>query len=146
MNKEFLNGSLVFTADDGSTLTFSVHPETREAWKSEAEAMAYPVDTSKFAFSPPPKPAEPPTVSPVEFKLLFTSAERIKLKELRPTDPILDDFWSIVDDPRATQIRLGLTSTQQGVGHAIQQLVAAGTIAAEDEATRIEEILSGVMQ
>ncbi|MEI4262781.1 hypothetical protein [Roseovarius sp. D0-M9] len=97
-----------------------------------------------------PVPTEPeperPAVSPVEFKLLFTSAERVKLKELRATDPILDDFWSIVDDPRATQIRLSLSSTQQGVGYAVQELVTAGTVASADADTRIAEILSGTMQ
>jgi len=110
--------------------------------KSDADTIRDAYLTNANAPTPPPRPK----VSPVEFKLLFTSAERVKLKELRATDPILDDFWSIVDDPRATQIRLGLTSTQQGVAYAISLLVAAGVVDAADEASRVSEVLSGTLQ
>ncbi len=86
-----------------------------------------------------PVPPEPvyPKVSPVEFKLLFTSAERIAIKAAKETDPILEDFFEIVEDPRLTQVDLGLTSTQQ----AIQYLAGIGIIAQD----RISIILSGVV-
>ena len=83
------------------------------------------------------------SVSPVEFKLLFTSQERIGIRTLKATDPIIEDFWDIVDDPRLTQVNLGLQSTINGVSYAVQQLVVEGIINAEDAQTRISEILSG---
>lgn len=111
-------------------------------FKLKEDADSVRSDLFSIAVAAPERPA----VSPVEFKLLFTSAERIKLAELRPTDPILDDFWGLVDDPRTTTVRLSLSSTQQGVGYVIEQLVIAGIIAEADAATRMEQILSGEMQ
>ena len=96
-------------------------------------------------------PVEPevvyPVFSPVEFKLLFTSAERIKLGELRATDPILDDFFSILDDPRLTEVRLDRPSVQQGVEYSMSVLITAGVIADQAMADqRKSEILAGVAQ
>lgn len=136
------------TREDGAFFVLGSHnPETLSLWKSEDEIRSTVKKLSSIekVWQFPTQP-ELPTVSPVEFKLLFTSAERVKLKELRSTDPILDDFWSIVDDPRATQVRLGLTSTQQGVAYAVSLLVAAGTVDPTDEAARIASILSGTLQ
>ena len=79
-----------------------------------------------------------PKVSPVEFKLLFTSAERIAIKAARETDPIVDDFYSIVDDPRLTEVDLSLTSTQS----AIEYLIAQNLI----QADRKFSILNGELQ
>ena len=39
-------------------------------------------------------------VSPVQYKLLFTSQERIAIRVERETDPVIDDFFDIIDDPR----------------------------------------------
>jgi hypothetical protein len=74
----------------------------------------------------PPSPAEPfaptpPKVSPVEFKLLFTSAERLAIKAARATDPVVDDFFDIVDDPRLTEVDLALQSTQNGLAYLVNQ-------------------------
>lgn len=87
---------------------------------------------------PEPQAATRPIVSPIEFKLLFTSAERIAIQTARATDPIIDDFYDILDDPRLTEVNLGLTSTQNGVGYLAMQ----GLIAPE----RVAEILAGVAQ
>lgn len=101
-------------------------------------------------WSAPPAPAAPepeaPKVSPIEFKLLWKPTERVNLRTLRETDPILADFWELVEDPRMTQVDLGLTSTQQAVTYAVRKLVENGTIAAADEATRVAEILAGQQQ
>ena len=83
---------------------------------------------------PEPVPLHP-KVSTVEFKLLFTSQERIKIKAAKETDPVLADFFEIVEDPRLTQVDLGLASTQG----AIQYLAGQGLI---DQA-RVNEILLG---
>jgi len=86
--------------------------------------------------APAPVPAAAPKVSPVEFKLLFTAPERVAIKA--STDPIVQDFFSIIDDPRLTYVDLGLVSTQEAVGYlAMEGLIAEA---------RIQAILSGVVQ
>ena len=84
----------------------------------------------------PEPPAQPALkVSPVEFKLLFTSPERVAIKAARQTDPIVDDFFSIVEDPRLTHVDLGLSSTADGLAY----LVSQNLLTAERRA----QILSG---
>lgn len=90
--------------------------------------------------APAPQP-EPipvyPKVTPVEFKMLFASAERIAIKEARVTDPVIDDYFDIVEDPRLQVVDLGLHSVQEG----IQYLQAIG-ILTED---RVSQILAGTI-
>ena len=87
---------------------------------------------------PTPAPTESPKVSPVEFKLLFTPQERVTIKAARDTDPVIDDFYDIVADPRLTHVDLGLKSTKDALAY----MVNIGLIAAE----RQDEILAGKMQ
>lgn len=88
-----------------------------------------------------PEPVVQPvavTVSPIEFKLLFTWQERIAIKTARATDPVIDDFYDIVEDPRLTHVNLSLNSTQQAIGYlATKELIAP---------ERVAQILSGVVQ
>lgn len=85
-----------------------------------------------------PEPVEPevvqPTVSPVEFKLLFSSQERIAIKT--SNDPIVQDFFELVNDPRLTQVNLALKSTQD----ALDYMTAVGLLAVG----RKDEIVTGV--
>lgn len=60
-------------------------------------------------------------VSPVEFKLLFTPQERMALRAARATDPVLDDFYDIAEDPRLTHIDLGLQDTKDAIGYMVLQ-------------------------
>ncbi|MEC4767941.1 hypothetical protein LPL18_011455 [Halomonas sp. CUBES01] len=91
-----------------------------------------------------PEP-ERPRVGPVEFKLLFTSAERLTLKELRNTDAALADFFEIIEDPRLQYVDLSLGSTAAGVDHCISLLINAEIIAESEADTRREQILSGTL-
>jgi hypothetical protein len=77
-----------------------------------------------------------PTINPIQFKLLFTSAERIAIKAARLTDPIIDDAYELLDDPRLTEVDLSLTSNQELIGYLAQQ----GLIAPK----RVTEIMTGV--
>ena len=93
---------------------------------------------------PEPEPQEaapvvpgPIKVSPVEFKLLFTAPERVAIKAMRATDPVIDDFYEVVEDPRLTHVDLGLKSTRDAIGY----LAAQNLITAE----RATEILAGVV-
>lgn len=58
----------------------------------------------------PPAPVVPPKVSPVEFKLLFTSQERVAIATARKTDLVLEDAYDILEDPRLTYVDLSLQS------------------------------------
>lgn len=99
---------------------------------------------------PVPDPVTPPTptitVSPVEFKLLWSPAERVTIKGMRATDPVIDDFYDIVDDPRLTFVNLSLQSTQDAVDYLLAALVAATVLTTDTAATRRTAILSGVFQ
>lgn len=52
----------------------------------------------------------PPKLSPIEFKMLFTSQERIAITALKSTDAIIGDAFMILDDPRLTEVDLSLAS------------------------------------
>jgi hypothetical protein len=88
-----------------------------------------------------PAPVEPvtpeavaPKVSPIEFKLLFTSPERIAIRT--STDPIVQDFYEITSDPRLTHVDLGLKSTKDAIAY----LVSVDILTQE----RADVILTGV--
>lgn len=72
-----------------------------------------------------------PKLSPIEFKMLFTSAERIAIKS--STDLVVQDFFELVNDPRLTQVDRNL----QSVKDAITYLASIGLVAD----TRVSEIL-----
>jgi hypothetical protein len=86
---------------------------------------------------PPAPVVVPPKVSPVEFKLLFTPQERVAIKVARASDPVIDDFYDIVEDPRLTQVDLGLQSTKDALGY----LQLKGLLTAE----RVAAILTGTI-
>lgn len=89
--------------------------------------------------TPEPEPAPVyPQVSPVQFKLLFTSPERVAIKAARTTDSVIDDFFDIVEDPRLTHVDLGLQSTQD----ALSYMVSSNLLTAD----RREQILTGQVQ
>lgn len=121
----------------------SYNPETLAPFASreEVEAYARSVEGRPFFFQPK-KPAEPvpvpPQVSPVEFKLLFTAAERVAIKAARAATPVIDDFFSIIEDPRLTHVNLGLQSTRDALAY----LETEGLITTE----RRGQILAGQVQ
>lgn len=90
-------------------------------------------------------------VTPPQFKLLWEPAERIAITRIRrSTDEdqadlrdSFEDFFSIVDDPRLTEIDLTLASVQVGVTGVLQVLHAAGVVA--DIEVRKAAILSGLL-
>lgn len=95
---------------------------------------------------PPAPVVVPPSVSSTAFKMLFTSAERIKAKQLRATDEILDDCWDLFDSAERTNtpINLALASVQSAVEYTLTVVNAAGVTL--DVAARKAEILTGVVQ
>jgi hypothetical protein len=85
-----------------------------------------------------PAPVEAPKVSPVEFKLLFTPKERVAIKAARGSDPVIEDFFDIVEDPRLTHVDLGLQSTKDGIAY-----LASKNLLTQARAT---EILTGTLK
>ncbi len=57
-------------------------------------------------------PHLPNKLTPVQFKMCFTPQERIAIKTVRETDPVLQDAYEILDDPRLTEVDLTLASVQ----------------------------------
>lgn len=81
-------------------------------------------------------PGAMPKVSPVQFKLLFTVNERVAIKT--SDDPIVKDFFEIVNDPRLTFVDLALESTQQALAYLeSKKLIGTG---------RPAQILTGIIQ
>ncbi|MGO4379754.1 hypothetical protein [Pseudoduganella sp. RAF53_2] len=86
-----------------------------------------------------------PTVTPMEFLMLFTATERISIKSAVagkpgatppvPADVFLADWWSIVTDPRLKEVILGLDSVRQAIAYLVQK----GHVADERQA----DILAG---
>ena len=116
---------------------FELVPDEVEAgWLRDAATGAWlapePVELK------PETPAAFPKVSPVEFKLLFTAQERVAIKAARASDPVIDDFLGIIEDPRLTHVNLGLQSTQDALGY----LETKGIIT---DARRVQ-ILAGKIQ
>ena len=112
-----------------------VPDDVQAGWaRNEAGEWVAPAPTPE----PTPAPTESPKVSPVEFKLLFTPQERVAIKVERGNDPMIDDFFGIIEDPRLTHINLGLQSTQDALGY----LETKGLIT---DARRVQ-ILAGKIQ
>lgn len=76
----------------------------------------------------------PPTIGVIAFKLLFTATERIAVKT--STDPVVQDFWQLVEDPRTTEVNLALKSVQD----ALRYLEAEGLLSTG----RADQIITGV--
>lgn len=77
-------------------------------------------------------------VSPMTFQMLFSSQERITIKVLALKDPVVEDWWSIVNDPRLTEVDLNLKSIQD----ALDYITSIGVLVEG----RKEEILSGIVK
>ena len=109
-----------------------VPDEVKPGWVRIDGEWAAPTPTPQ----PEPVPAYP-KVTPVQFKMLFTSPERVAIKAARATDPVGDDLWELVEDPRMEYVDFGLKSVRDS----IEYLATAGLIAPE----RVAEIISGTL-
>lgn len=85
---------------------------------------------------PAPVAPVPPKVTVIEYKMLFTSAERIAAKA--STDPVIQDLQELMNDPRTTHVDLALKS----ISDALDYMTGLGIIAVGRKA----EILTGVVK
>lgn len=117
------------------------HPDIAQHYDTEVPDSAENGDTwdgttlTKPAPPTPPEPvvAKPPKVSVIEYKMLFTSAERIAVKA--SLDPVIIDLQELMNDPRTVNVDLSLKS----IGDALDYMTYLGLIAPGRKA----EILTG---
>lgn len=84
------------------------------------------VDADKAIYEPVAPVLTPPTIPVIEFKLLFTAQERVVINAARATDPVIEDFYKLLDDPRTTVVNLSLPAVQDMIGYlALQNLITA---------------------
>jgi hypothetical protein len=66
-----------------------------------------------------------PLISPIEFKMLFSAQERIAIKA--SVDPVVQDFISIVEDPRLNNVDRNLQSVKDALNYLeLINLIAKG--------------------
>jgi len=70
------------------------------------------------------------SVTAIEFKLLFTSVERVQARELAKTDPIVADMFGLLDDPRTLSVNLYMPQ----IISMLDYLVAQGILTEERKA------------
>ena len=141
---------------DGVVVDAATDPKTQYHPILAAEFVEIPDDVGTgwifdgTEYAPPvvtdPEQMEPETVkraiiSPVDFKLRFTLSERVAIAELRKTDAILEDFYSLLDDSRLTTVDLAAASIVEGVDYVVNELFEAGKV--ESVEARKLEILGG---
>jgi hypothetical protein len=84
-------------------------------------------------------------ITPSEFMLLFTSKERLTLKSLRTGDPVLNDFFELLEDSRLISVDLSRVSTISALTYCHSLLVTGNIIATENSDQRLAQILSGTI-
>ena len=113
-----------------------VPDDVQDGWTLANGTWAAPVAAP--VVPPVPVAPIPPKVSPIQYKLLFTAPERIAIAMAKQADPVLQDLYSILDDPRLTEVDLNLQSTKD----ALMYLESKGFIT---DARRLE-ILTGAVK
>lgn len=108
-----------------ANITYS---EAGRAWTADSELIS---DFNKeYTLTP-----DYPKVSAIEYKMLFTSAERIAAKA--SVDPVIVDLQELLNDPRTKEIDLSLAS----IHGALDYMTAIGILAEGRKA----QILTGVV-
>jgi len=118
----------------------AVPAEVRPGWRVDIESGEW---AAPEAVSAPEQAVTYPVLTPLDFKMCLTVQERLAAKELAASDPVLADFFSIIEDPRLTQVDLGLQSVRDAVAYLFGKLVEGGTIPEADKDTRIAQVQSG---
>ena len=118
----------------------AVPAEVRPGWRLEAETGEW---SAPAAANAPEQAVIYPVLTPLDFKMCLTVQERLAAKELAASDPVLADFFFIIEDPRLTQVDLGLQSVRDAVAYLFGKLVEGGTVNEADKDTRIAQVQSG---
>ena len=143
MKKAWIENNLVRDVCHGNPDEL-YHPDIAKFYDTEVPDDAALGDTfagGVLTKRPIPEPATPepavpvlPKLTPVEFKLCFTPQERIAIKQARLTDPVLEDAFDILNDPRLTFVDLSLASTQGLIDYCVAQNLVTAERAAQIKA------------
>lgn len=63
----------------------------------------------------------PVKISVIEFKLLFPKERRVAINAARATNATIEDFYSLLDDPRTTTVDLALPAVQEMIDYLVAQ-------------------------
>jgi len=86
------------------------------------------------------------TITPLQFKLLWTADERLGTVTLRASDALVADFMSLIEDPQRESIDLNLPSVQAGILRILTLLAHSGLFGADLVPARQAQINSLVYQ
>ncbi len=96
-----------------------------QEWVSDEENELCPDENF---FPGEPEPVTKKVLSVIEFKMCFTSAERVAIYTLRDAgDAVVTDWLSILDDPRCTGVDLWLENTRSGVEYLVGKITGFTT-------------------
>ena len=76
---------------------------------------------------PVPVPQPINTISPISFKLRFTSTERVAIYSAVDSDPVIKDWVSILDDQRLTTVDLTSDGTKDAVAYLVTKKILTQT-------------------
>lgn len=141
------NVAVDVTGDPESRFHPDIVAEFVEVPAEVKQGWVYEIDTDQWAAPPEVPPVEfevkYPILSPLDFKMCLTVAERLGATELAKTDAVLGDFFAIIEDPRLTEVDLNLDSVRDAVAYFFEKLTENGTVPEADKATRVAQVLSG---
>jgi len=116
----------IFTPQEGFTLEESWPPEHAVLFSEvpdEVTPNSVIDDKGKWTIAqiapPVPDPVLYQKVTPMTFQMLFTSSERIAIKKAVPTDPVIEDWWSLVTNPQLTEVDLNLSSVHEALDYLV---------------------------
>lgn len=126
-------GSLPEPMDGHTVTTLPDNSLVQPGWRADFSSSE-----NSWKFHPPGIARTRMQVSPVEFLLLFTAEESVRIKEVKAGDAFVKHFFDLIDHPRLTMVDLSLQSTIDSLGY----LVSQGLLTDE----RKNQILSGIPQ
>ncbi|MCY1705476.1 hypothetical protein [Pannonibacter sp. SL95] len=124
------------TAADPSGL---YHPDVASQFVSVPAQVERGWRKQGSTWSAPEAPAETPATAvprrtvftPPEFLLLFTAAERVAIRAARPTNPVISDWLTILEDPRLSEVDVTRQSTRDGLEYLAAENLITPARAAE---------------
>lgn len=68
-----------------------------------------------------PLPSLSRYISTINFKLRFTTQERVAIRSLAESDPVVYDFLNMIEDPRLTNVDLNLPDVVEALDYLISK-------------------------
>ena len=78
-------------------------------------------DPNKDQYVIVPSDPVPAKVPAIGFKLLFPKEIRVAINSARATDPLIEDFYALLDDPRTEFVDLALPAVQDMLAYLVSK-------------------------